>query len=54
MKRLMMTAAALALLTTAAHAGDYEVAMGMFTSSLYDKHCARVPDDELAAIEPLR
>jgi hypothetical protein len=43
MKRLMLTAAAFALLTTAAHADDVSTAKGMMIASLYDDHCEKIP-----------
>jgi hypothetical protein len=44
MKRLMMAAAALALLTTnTAHADDVTTAKGMMIASLYDRDCERLP-----------
>lgn len=41
--RRLLTAAALALLTTAAHADDVGTAKGMMIASLYDGHCEKVP-----------
>jgi len=43
MKRLMI-AAALALLTTTAHADDLRVAKGMMLASLYDRDCEKIPN----------
>jgi hypothetical protein len=42
MKRLMMTAAALGLLMTTAHADDVGTAKGMMIASLYDRDCERI------------
>jgi hypothetical protein len=42
MKRLMMTAAALALLITTAHADDVGTAKNMMIANLYDRDCEPV------------
>jgi len=43
MKKFLLTAAALALLTTAAHADDASVARGIATFIAYDLKCEKVP-----------
>ena len=49
MKRLMMTAAALALLTTAAQADTARTAKMLGISATYDKACEKIPNFEAMA-----
>jgi hypothetical protein len=42
MKRLIMTAAAVGLLITTAHADDVGTAKGIMIANLYDRDCERV------------